>query len=175
MTEPSPTTETTSFQRFPRMMPFLTLLLAIGTLGLYVPYWLYTRTRLLNEMCPQQPIPSLIVALCMGALVMFVVMAFQVVSELPPQITLEQLREHPGFIRLMDAAMIVNILQLLWGLLFCHRLNLCAQAHAGNTLYSSYFWLSLSHFFIVNIFYLQFTLNRLIDSGTPNQSGLGIM
>ncbi len=167
--------EPLSFQRFPRMAPFLTLLITVATLGLYVPYWLYTRTRLLNQMCPQQPIPALVVALCMGALIMFMVLAFQTLDQLPDTASLQELQKNPAFIRLMDAAMIINFLQLLWAMLFCHRLNICTQAKPGEPHYGNYFFLALAHLLIVNIFYLQYKINQLIDNHTPNQNSIGIM
>jgi hypothetical protein len=169
--------ETSSFQRFRRVSPTLVLLLTFVTLGLYVPYWLYTRTRILNNLCPDRPLPSLVMALCMGSLLMFAIMLFQFLHQLPDSTSLEQLQNNGGFIRLMDAAMIVNFLQLLWALFFCHRLNVCTQARAGERHYSSYFFLTLSHVLIVSIFYLQYKLNQLMDDNAQSQtpSTIGLM
>jgi len=162
--------ESLSFQRFQRLSPILLLLITLGTLGLYVPFWLYTRTRLLNSLCPAKPVPSIIIALCMGSLLMFAIMLFQFLNQLPETIPLEQLQNNPDFVRLMDAAMIVNFLQLLWAMLFCHRLNVCTQAKPGDRHYGSYFFLALSHLLIVNIFYLQYKVNQLIDDKAQIQS-----
>jgi hypothetical protein len=169
--------ESSSFQRFPRLSPILLLLITFGTLGLYVPYWLYTRTRLLNTLCSTRPVPSLIIALCMGSLLMFIILLFQFLSQLPPTLVLEDLKNHPGFIQLMDVAMIVNFLQLLWAMFFCHRLNVCTQAKPGDRHYGSYFFLALSHLLIVNIFYLQYKLNQLIDENVQSQgeNTIGLM
>lgn len=169
--------ESLSFQRFPRLSPLLLLLLTFGTLGLYVPYWLYTRTRILNEMCPTRPLPSLVIALCMGALLMFAIMLFQFLNQLPDDTTLDQLRNNADFIRLMDVAMLVNFLQLLWAMFFCHRVNICTQGKPGERHYSSYFLLALSHLLIVNIFYLQYKLNQLIDDNVQSQTSntIGLM
>lgn len=164
-----------TFQRFPRVQPLLILLFSLASLGLYVPYWLYTRTRILNSLCPQQPVPTVVVALSMGSLLVFAVMLYQLMGQLPAQITLQQLQDHPGFQKLMDVAMVINLLQLLWALLFCHRLNLCTRALPGDPRYSSYFFLALSHILIVNIFYLQYKINQLIDENIPNQSTIGLM
>lgn len=162
--------ESPSLQRFQRLSLPLLLLITLGTLGLYVPYWLYTRTRILNSLCPAQPLPSLIIALCMGSLLMFVMMLFQFVNHLPDAAALEQLQNNPDFARLMDVAMVVNFLQLVWAMLFCHRLNICTQAMPGERHYSSYFFLALSHLLIVNIFYLQYKINQLIDDNTRTQA-----
>lgn len=165
-----------SFQGFKRLPPILVLLLTFATLGLYVPYWLYTRTRILNQLCPDKPIPSLVIALCMGSLIMFAVTMFHFLNQLPDTATLEQLQSNADFIRLMDVAMVVNFLQLLWAMFFCHRLNVCTQASPGERRYSSYFFLILSHLLIVSIFYLQYKLNQLIDDNaqiqSPNTIGL---
>lgn len=169
--------ESLSFPRFPRMQPFTTLLLTIITLGLYVPYWLYTRTRVLNGLCPAKPVPSIIIALCMGSLLMFVILLFQFLNQLPETIVVEQLQNHPDFVKLMDVAMAVNFLQLLWAIFFCHRLNNCTRAKPGDRYYSSYFFLTLAHLLIVNIFYLQYKLNQLMDNNAPIQgkNTIGLM
>jgi len=162
--------ENLSFQRFKRLSPLLLLLITVGTLGLYVPYWLYTRTRILNSLCPAKPIPSLVIALCMGSLLMFAILLFQFLNQLPETVVLDQLQNNPDFIKLMDVAMIVNFLQLLWAMFFCHRLNVCTQTKPGDRHYSSYFFLALAHLLIVNIFYLQYKVNQLIDDKAQAQT-----
>lgn len=169
--------ESLSFQRLQRMSTTVLLLLTLGTLGLYVPYWLYTRTRLLNSLCPAKPVPSLVIALCMGSILMFAILLFQFLNQIPDSAALEQLQNNPDFAKLMDVAMVVNFLQLLWAMLFCHRLNICTKAAPGDRHYSSYFFLAVAHLLIVNIFYLQYKINQLIDDHieTQSENTLGLM
>jgi hypothetical protein len=160
-----------SFRQFPRLSPFLVVLLTLLTLGFYLPWWLYTRSQILNRIYPQKPISQFLIALCMGGLIMMIALVFQI----PQQASVDLMVKTPEFQRVMDVAMVLNFLQFIWALIFCQRLNLCSQRQMGDPLYASYFILLLSHLFIVSIFYLQYKLNQFIDQNAEPQSPIGIM
>jgi hypothetical protein len=148
-----------SFSAFPRTTPFVVVLLTLVTLGFYVPWWLYTRTRVLNRLLPASPVPSLPMAFCMGGYLMLLVM----ITQIPAGMDAVQIMDSPEFSRLMDAAMFLNLVQLVWATLFLQRLNLCTHSKPGDTLYGSFFILVLAHFFVVSVFYLQHKINQIAD------------
>jgi hypothetical protein len=159
------------FNAFPRTTPFVVVLLTLVTLGFYVPWWLYTRTRVLNRLLPASPVPSLPMALCMGGyLVLFVL-----ITQIPAGMDADQIMNSPEFTRLMDAAMFLNLVQLVWATFFLQRLNLCTNAKPGDTLYGSFFILVLAHLFIVNVFYLQHKINQIANRQHKDDSPGGIL
>jgi len=171
MSTENPQTQNSSFEKFPRVSMLAIVLLTIATLGFYVPYWLYTRTRLIDKLYPGKPIPSLLIALCMGGYIMLLVLVFQV----PVSENAEQIMNSPEFDRLMNAAMIINMIQLAWAMLFLQRINACAGYKPNDPEYGNYFILVLAHFLIVNIYYLQYKINQINDSGQKNNPIIGLM
>lgn len=163
--------EIPSFEKFPRVSPIAVALLTVLTLGFYVPYWLYTRTLLLNKLHASGPIPALLIALCMGGYIMLLVLAFQ----LPTDLTVEQIMNTPEFGRLMDAALILNLIQLCWAFIFLQRINMCTGAKHGEELYGSYLILVLAHLIIVNVYYLQYKINQINDSRQKTDKIIGLM
>jgi len=156
------------FERFPRTSLIFIVLLTLATLGFYVPYWLYTRTRILNQLLPNNPIPSLLIAMCMGGYIMLLALVYQ----LPADMNTEQIMNSPQFSHLMNAAMLLNLVQLAWAMLFLQRVNICTAAQTTDALYGSYFLLVLAHLFIVNIYYLQYKINQIADSKPSSTIGL---
>jgi len=167
----NPQTQTLSFEKFPRVSPLIVALLTIATLGFYVPYWLYTRTRIIDKMYPGKPIPSLLIALCMGGYIMLLVLVFQ----MPTDLNAEQMMNTPEFGRMMNAAMAINMIQLCWAFLFLQRINVCSGAKQGEAEYGSYFILVIAHFLIVNVYYLQYKINQIIDNRQKSDKMIGLM
>jgi len=170
MTEKSPD-QNISFEQFPRLSPIAVALLTILTLGFYVPYWLYTRTRIIDKLHTGKPVPSLLIALCMGGYIMLLVLIFQVPTNLSP----EQIMNAPEFSRLMNAAMVINMMQLCWAFLFLQRINDCTNAKPGEPLYGNYIILVLAHLLIVNVYYLQYKINQINDSRQKTDNIIGLM
>ena len=149
-----------SFQQFPRVSPLLTLLWMLLTFTLYLPYWLFTRTRILNRLYPQHPVPVLVPVLCAVSYAVLFYYSFQ----LPPDITLDQLMKDPQYLPFVSVAALGNLVQLVWIILFCQRLNACVGAMPGQPLYTRYSLLVLSNFLIVNVVYPQHKINQIITS-----------
>jgi hypothetical protein len=163
--------QNTSFEQFPRLSPIAVALLTVVTLGFYVPYWLYTRTRIIDKIHAGKPVPSLLIALCMGGYIMLLVLAYQ----LPTNIDAEQIVQTAEFGRMMDAAVLLNIIQLCWAFLFLQRINVITGAKAGDPLHGSYFILVLAHLIIVNVFYLQYKINQIVDTHHKTDNIIGLM
>lgn len=170
MTEQTPEPKI-SFELFPRLTPIAVALITIVTLGFYVPYWLYTRTRIIDKMHKGKPIPSLFIALCMGGYIALLILAYQ----LPTNLSAEQMMQSTEFGRLMDVAVALNIIQLCWAFMFLQRVNTCSGAQTGDELHGSYFILVLAHLVIVNIFYLQYKINQIVDSRQKPENTIGLM
>lgn len=165
---PPPAPSAVSFAAFPRVSPTLTLVLTLVTLGFYVPWWLYTRTRVLNRLCPQKPVSSLLTALCLGAYIMLMVLAWQ----MPEHVSFQEIFTNPELQNVVSAASFVGLLQIIWLVVFCQRLNLCTQAAPGHSLHANYAILVLTNFLILNVAYLQYKINQAIDSKhTPDTPG----
>ena len=171
MTTETPSEPSATFELFPRLSPLLVVLLTLVTLGFYVPYWLYTRTRIIDKMYKGSPIPSLFMALCMGGYIALLVLVYQI----PANLTVEQIMQSEGFGHLMDVAVILNIIQLCWACVFLQRINACSGAKPGESLHGSYFFLVLTHLIIVNVYYLQYKINQIVDSRQQPDNTIGLM
>lgn len=150
----------TSFAVLPRMELLMVMLLTLMTLGTYTYYWLYTRTKILNQLCPEYSINKNFVSLCLVGF--FVLMA--VLFSLPEANSIEELQNSPAYDAILSMVLILNTLLLVWGLLFCQRLNHLSQAHKQDALYARYSLLVFVHLLAVNTLYLQYKINQLIDS-----------
>jgi len=149
-----------AYGRFPRMEPVWVLLLTLLTMGLYTYYWLFTRTKILNTLIPEKPISNNFVSLCLTGFVVLLVM----ILSLPETSSMEELQQSSHYNTIMMLIMGLNGLLLLWGILFCQRLNLLSQSNRQDALYSNYLILTVIHLLIVNTLYLQYKINQLIDN-----------
>lgn len=172
MTTETPSETNASFELFPRLSPLLVVIIALVTLGFYVPYWLYTRTRIIDKIHKGSPIPSLFIALCMGGYIALLVLAYQLPTA---NMTVEQIAESAGFSQLMDVAVILNVIQLCWACVFLQRINACTGAQPGEPIHGSYFLLVLAHLIIVNVYYLQYKINQIVDSRQQPDNTIGLM
>ena len=160
-----------SFELFPRLSPLAVVLITVVTLGFYVPYWLYTRTRIIDKMHTGSPIPALFIALCMGGYIALLVLAYH----LPTNLSAEQMMQSAEFGRLMDIAVVLNLIQLCWAFMFLQRINICSGAKPGEPLHGNYFILVLAHLIIVNVYYLQYKINQIVDSRQKPETVIGLM
>lgn len=157
-----------SIQSFQRVPLLLVAALALLSLGFYVPYWLYTRSRIINEINPAHPIPFWFMALCMGGFLMLLGLILQ----FPEGMTAEEWMASESFKPVLRVAIVVNGLMLLWSAIFLHRLNLAASIDSNDPRHGNYFFLVLVHLLIVSVFYLQYKINQHLDQ---HSSGTAIM
>jgi hypothetical protein len=154
------------FELIPRLEPLLVLLFCLLSFGVYVPFWLLSRTLIINRLMPEKPIPINFVAICIASAVIF----FYFIFTLPEGHSLKQILEEVGTGKhssFVTAAIFYNLTTLGWGLLFCHRLNIFTHSQPGDGLHANYGMLVINQVLIVNIFYLQYKINQIIDSRRP--------
>ncbi len=141
--------DVTTVQAFPRFSTWWVLLLSFATLGAYLVYWLYTRTKILNRLTPANPIPMGFAA---AAVIMLLVSAAASV--------LDGMYPHAIGLRQMSSAisMISGIVNLVWAFMFRHRLNEHFVPREDDR-----YWLNGVLTFFFTVFYVQCKLNELID------------
>lgn len=141
---------------FKRFSAVYTIILAFVTLGLYFPYWLYTRTQKLNRIVEHQ---TSIVFMRVTVLVYVATYAMYFA-----QGYIEAMGDEYGLLQPIDQATTLmdltsNILVVVWVYKFRNRLN--------ETFGGPEFRIGLVLPFFFSIFYLQYKLNELIDEGVP--------
>ena len=75
--ENEPASNPLPFEVFPRVSLLHIVVLVLLTIAVYVPYWLYTRSLLINRLLPDRPIPVPFMALCIVATVVMFYFALQ--------------------------------------------------------------------------------------------------
>ena len=141
---------------FTRFSTVYTIILAFLTLGLYLPYWFYTRTRRLNRIVQRQT--SL--AFMRIAVLLYVATYAMYFS----QGYFEATGDERGLLPRLDQAtalmdLVSNALLVVWAYKFRNRLH--------ETFGGPEFRIGLVLPFLFSIFYLQYKLNELIDEGVP--------
>ena len=99
---------------FPRFSTWFVFLLSFATLGLYILYWLYHRTRILNRLKGISPISDTFIFLALG---------FNVVA-IPVNIGEAFVKQNHEYILASNSLYIAStLLLLIWAFKFRHRLN----------------------------------------------------
>jgi hypothetical protein len=129
---------------FPRFSAWGVFGLMIVTLGIYIPYWFVTRTRIANRILPDQRISSVFLS---GVLILFVVsMLLSFASGIQPSdLDLQLIANCVGLAS--------NICFLVWAF----RLRARLHAIVGQDSFSG------PATFFFGILYLQYKLNVIID------------
>ncbi len=141
---------------FSRFNTVYTIILAFLTLGLYFPYWLYTRTLKLNAIVKRQT--SLVF---MRIAVLLYVATYALYFA---QGYFEAVGDEQGLLQYIEITtnsmdLISNLLLVIWVYKFRNRLN--------ETFGGPEFRMGLVLPFFFSIFYLQYKINELIDEGVP--------
>ena len=136
--------------QFPRFSTWWVFLLSIVTFGVYVPYWLYTRTKILNTMSRYDPIP---IALPVALFVLFVVCAgIGLVDGIDP--------DRMGAKSFLAIAQwIYVIVTLICEFSFRNRLN--EDCMEGS---DSPYWIGPVATFFFGILYLNYKLNQRLET-----------
>ena len=134
---------------FPRLGTLLVVALGILTLGIYLLYWLYTRTRILNSLLPSRPVPA--------GLINFVLSTYIVVIGL----SLVELA-YPGNQTIGTVTSLINLVSsigfLIWVFIFRERLN-----HFNNAAPGQRYWLGPILTFFFQSMYFQYKINQMLD------------
>jgi hypothetical protein len=139
-----------AIEEFPRFSTWWALLLSIVTLSIYMPYWMYSRTRVLHRVAPGKPVPAAVIVI---SLLLFVVnIGFGVLEGVYPNDVTIRL-----YSQLLSIASGISF--VVWVLMFRSRLNTLLGVTRESPL-----WLSGPMAFFFQILYLQYKINHAIDS-----------
>jgi hypothetical protein len=138
------------YRDFARISTWWVLVLSFITLGLYAPYWLYTRIKTLNGMVSSRPIPlSLPIAVC-------VLCAANVASGLLAGI-------YPDATGVKVLSTVVQWASIIANLVCVFTLRNRLNADAGAQRDSPY-WVGGVATFFFQVLYLNYKLNQRIDA-----------
>jgi len=143
---------------FKRFTTWGVLGLAIITLGIYGYYWMFSRTKVLNSIIPENKIASWIVPA-----VLIVGLINIVLSILPIAVPIMA----GDFLAIISLplSLIGMGLALVWAFKFRNRLNIISGSTKGNV-----FWLGPILTFFFNLYYLQYKINQMHDASTQGQA-----
>jgi hypothetical protein len=135
-------------ENFPRFSTWGVFGLSIITLGIYYPYWLFTRTKILNQVCDNK-ISTTLVNIVIAFFIINVVLSFM--SGFSP-------KDADMSIMANIANLLYAIINLYWVFTFRSRLH----EMAGDN-YPSNFKLGGILTFFLQVLYLQYKINEYID------------
>jgi len=142
---------------FQRFSTWYTIILIILTLGLYVLYWMHTRTKVLNKIVRDQ-ISS--VFTCITAFLFVASYVVGMVEIVFDEFSMFQdMKQY--FTYLPTLEIISNIIFLVWVFKFRNRLQ--------ETFSSADIDIGIIPTFFFQIIYLQYKINRLIDQKYNNE------
>lgn len=137
-------------QAFPETGILLMVVLSFLTIGGYLLYWFYSRSRLLNDLLPEAVIPNSFMALCSTGF--FVNVVFTLYTE-----SLE--KTDPMSQVAFAIYFMVNLLFLVWALLIRQRFNLLVGGDDKPD--SANIWLTI----LFEGWYLQYRINQVKRAG----------
>ena len=126
------------------------IFLTIITVGLYVPYWMYTRTKMLNLANEEESVSKFFTILAVSLLVL--TYGFDVGSEF--------IKPEPGVAGIFKFIGIAsNLCALFWALMFRSGLNSYTRAKKGDDLWSNGFFT-----WLFQAFYHQYKINKILEA-----------
>jgi hypothetical protein len=131
--------------------------LAIITLGIYGYYWMYSRTKTLNTLIPENKIAGWLVPAVIGLGIINIIM-----SLLP--LGAPELAESFALVSL-PFSLIGFVLIIVWAFKFRNRLNIISGSSKGNV-----FWLGPILTFFFQLYYFQYKINQMHDASSQGQS-----
>ena len=142
---------------FKRFTTWGVLGLAIITLGIYGYYWMYSRTKTLNTLIPENKVASWIVPAVIGLGIINIIMSLLplVSPELALSLSLVSL----------PFSLIGFVLIVMWAFKFRNRLNIISGSSKGNV-----FWLGPILTFFFQLYYFQYKINQMHDASSQGQS-----
>jgi len=142
---------------FNRFSAWYTIILILLTLGLYLPYWLHTRTKILNQIVHHQ-ISTIFTGAAILLYIVFWVMLMAESAFVEFSIFADVM-QYFTYLPILD--MISNVVILVWVFKFRNRLQ--------KTFSSSDFGIGIIPTFFFQIIYLQYKINQLIDDRQHNK------
>jgi hypothetical protein len=149
--------DVSKIKSFKRFTTWGVLGLAIITLGIYAYYWMFSRTKTLNTLIPENKIAGWMVP----TIIIFGVI--NILLSLLPLLAPEQ----AVTIQMLSTpfSIIGFVLGLTWAFKFRNRLNIISGSSKGNV-----FWLGPILTFFFQLYYFQYKINQMHDASSQGQS-----
>ena len=141
--------DTSAITAFPRFSAWWVTLLTIITYAIYMTYWMYTRTQVLNRLRPGA-IPTPLIHLGLGAFFLYLAASFASIVY-PESRDMEMAAN--------VATILSAIILLVWLFWMRSGLNSILGASRGERL-----WMGPVLTFFLQVIYLQYKINQAIDS-----------
>jgi len=149
--------DVSKIKAFKRFTTWGVIGLAIITLGIYGYYWMYSRTKILNTLIPENKIAGWLVPAIIGIGIINLIFSF-----LPMAVS-------PEIVQAISLISIVFsligfVLVITWAFKFRNRLNIISGSTKGSP-----FWLGPILTFFFQLYYFQYKINQMHDASTQNQ------
>lgn len=141
-----------------KLSVWLMIGLTIVTLGLYLPYWMYTRTKMFNEVIGDEDVNQIFTTFAVGFFLL--TYGFDVSESF-----LDIPSNAAGIFKVLGLAS--NICVLVWALMFRSALNGYTRAKPRDELWSNGFFT-----WIFQSFYHQYKINQIVDAQSAERSEL---
>lgn len=149
--------DVSKIKAFKRFTTWGVIGLAIITLGIYGYYWMYSRTKILNTLIPENKVATWVVPaiIGLGAINLLISLLPFVSPELALSLSLISL----------PLSLIGFVLVVMWAFKFRNRLNIISGSSKGNV-----FWLGPILTFFFQLYYFQYKINQMHDASSQRQS-----
>ena len=148
-----------AIKQIPRFSTWAVVGLAMITMGIYAYYWLYSRTKMINKLIPENPI-----AKWLPVTTITIVALYWVMSMLPLLFLGGEGDASSIWGLMMMIAPLLNIIVLIlfyvWVYALRNRINQISGAQKGDM-----FWLGGIITFFFNAYYFQYKINEMHDKG----------
>lgn len=142
-------------QSLPRISIVYVFLFNILSLGLYHPYWLYTRSTIINQVHSHK-IPENLIHTVLGLFLVSIVFSFMSSSQ----------PDNPDYKMALNVfTLIYTFSTLYWAFTIRNRLH--QMSHAGK---QSGYWISGVLTVLFQVLYLQYKINEYIDTHQSESS-----
>ena len=143
-------------KEFPRFTTWAVVGLSIITLGIYTFYWLWSRTKILNRLLPENKISGWLPITAVLTVIVYYIVAFATpfLASASPELGAAL----GGLGVIVNIAYIVFFLMWVFG--FRKRLNQLSGSNKGDM-----FWLGGILTFFINVYYFQYKINQMHDHG----------
>ena len=142
---------------FKRFTTWAVLGLAIITFGIYAYYWMFSRTKTLNSVIPENKVAGWLVPTVIGLGVINILLSFLPFAS-------PELAASLAVISL-PLSLIGFVLMIVWAFKFRNRLNIISGSSKGNV-----FWLGPILTFFFQLYYFQYKINQMHDASSQGQS-----
>jgi len=148
-------TDNTPMKHLPQISVWYVFALNILTLGLYYPYWLYTRSNIINQLV-ENKIPLNLMSTVLGLFLINLVFSFMSGTQ-PDNLDYQAASSL--------STIIYSISTLFWAFAMRNRLHQLSQASK-----QSGFWISAILTILFQMLYLQYKINQYIDTHPSDTS-----